>query len=49
MDLLEHLKMSFLNVHFVMIYIIHKILVLIKNNLSYLKMDALSLEEENII
>ena len=37
MDLLEDLRMSLLNVNFVMIYIIHKILVLIKNNLNYLK------------
>ena len=36
-DLLEHLKMSLLNFNFAMIYIIHKILVLIKNNLNYLK------------
>ena len=31
------LKMLFLNFDFVMIYIIHKILVLIKNHLNYLK------------
>ena len=37
MDLLENLKMSLLNFIFVMIYIIHKMLVLIKNNLNYLK------------
>ena len=37
MDLLEDLKMSLLNVNFVMIYIIHKMLVLLKNNLNYLK------------
>ena len=29
--------MSLLNFNFVMIYIIHKMLVLIKNNLNYLK------------
>ena len=37
MDLLEDLKMQFLNFNFVMIYIIHRILVLLKNNLNYLK------------
>ena len=31
------LRISFLNFNFVMIYIIHKILVLIKNHLNYLK------------
>ena len=37
MHLLEDLKMSLLNFSFVMIYIIHKMLLLIKNNLNYLK------------
>ena len=37
MDLLENLKMSLLNFNFVMIYIIHKMLVLLKNHLIYLK------------
>ena len=37
MDLLEDLKMSLLNFNFVMIYIIHKMLVLLKNHLNYLK------------
>ena len=37
MNLLEDLRMSLLNVNFLMIYIIHKILVLIKNHLNYLK------------
>ena len=37
MDLLEDLKMSLLNSNFVMIYIIHKMLVLLKNHLSYIK------------
>ena len=37
MDLLEDLKISLLNFSFVMIYIIHKMLVLLKNNLNYLK------------
>ena len=31
------LRISILNFNFAMIYIIHKILVLIKNHLSYLK------------
>ena len=31
------LRISLLNFNFAMIYIIHKILVLIKNHLSYLK------------
>ena len=37
MDLLKHLKMSLSNFSFVMIYIIHKMLVLLKNNLNYLE------------
>ena len=37
MDLLEDLKMSHLNFNFVMIYIIHEALVLLKSNLNYLK------------
>ena len=37
MDLPEDLKMSILNFNFVMIYIIHKMLVLLKNNLNYFK------------
>ena len=37
MDLLEDLKMSILDFYFVMIYIIHKMLVLLENNLNYLK------------
>ena len=37
MDLLEDLKMSVLNSNFVMIYIIHKILLLLKNHLNYVK------------
>ena len=34
MDLLEDIKISHLNFSFVMIYIIHKILVLHKNHLN---------------
>ena len=40
MDLLEDLKMSLLNFNFIMIYIIHKMLVRIKNNLNYLKVNG---------
>ena len=36
-DLLKDLKIPLLNFNFAMIYIIHKMLVLIKNNLNYLK------------
>ena len=38
MDLLKDLKMSLLNFNFIMIYIIHKMFVLIKNNLNILHM-----------
>ena len=37
MDLLEDLKMLLLNFNFVMIYIIHKKLVLLKNHQNNLK------------
>ena len=37
MLLLEGLKMSILNFNFVLIYIIHKMLVLLRNDLNYLK------------
>ena len=37
MDLLEDLRMSLSNLNFVMIYIIHKVLALLKNHVSYLK------------
>ena len=37
MDLLEDLKIFLLNFSFVMIYIIHKMLVLLKNHMNYLK------------
>ena len=37
MHLLKDFKISLLDFSFVMIYIIHKTLVLIKNHLSYLK------------
>ena len=37
MYILENLKTSLLNFNFAVIYIIHKMLVLLKNNLNYLK------------
>ena len=37
MDLLEHLKMSLLNFNFAVTYIIHKMLLLLKNRINYLK------------
>ena len=37
MDLLEDLKMSLLNFNFVMIQIIYKVFVLLKNYVNYLK------------
>ena len=37
MDVLKDLKMSLLNLSFVTIYIIHQMLVLLKNHLNYLK------------
>ena len=37
MDLLKDLKMTLLNFSFVMIYIIHKMLVLLKNRINYFK------------
>ena len=51
MDLLEALKMLPLNFNFAMIYIIHKMLLLLKNHLSYIK-DSISkcfFKEYNII
>ena len=37
MDLIEDLKMLHLSFSFAMIYIVHKMLVLLKNHLNYLK------------
>ena len=37
MDLLEDLRMPFLNFDFVVIFIIHKFLVLLENHLNYFK------------
>ena len=51
MDLLEDLKISILNSNFVMIYIIHRTLVLLKNQLNYLKGSILECfyKKHNII
>ena len=37
MDLLENLRMSILHFNFVMIYTIHKMLILLENNVNYFK------------
>ena len=37
MDLLEDLRISLLNFSFAIIYIIHKMLVFLRNHLNYLK------------
>ena len=37
MNFLEDLRMSLFNINFVVIYIIHKMLVLLKHHMSYLK------------
>ena len=37
MDVLEDLKMSLSNFSFAMVYIIHKMLILIKNHLNYFR------------
>ena len=39
MDLLKDLTMSLLNINFLMIYIIHKMLLLLKNHLNYLTFE----------
>ena len=49
MDLLENLGMSLLNFNFVMIYIIHKILVLLKNHLNYFKSSIYECFSKTII
>ena len=43
MNLLEDLRMSLINFEFVMIHIIHKVLVLIKNHMNYLKDNILNI------
>ena len=47
MDLLEDLRLSLIEVNFLMISIVHKILVLLKNHLNYLK--VFSNKEYNFI
>ena len=47
--ILEDLKMSLLNFNFFMIYIIHKMLVLVKNNLNYLNIVFSNVFLRNII
>ena len=42
MDLLEDLKLPLSNIKFIMIYIIHKMLVLLKNCLNHLKDSILN-------
>ena len=42
MDILENIKMALLNFNFVLIYIIHKMLVLFKNHLNCLKVNYLN-------
>ena len=42
MDLLEDLKMSLLSFSFAMIYIIHEVSVLLKNDLNYILKIILS-------
>ena len=37
MNFLEDLRMSLFNINFVMIYIIHKMLVLLKHHMNHLK------------
>ena len=49
MNLWENSRMSLLNFDFVMIYIILKILVLLKNHLSYLKDDIFEFFLRSII
>ena len=44
MDLLQYLKISPLNFKFFLIYMIHKILVLLKNNLNYFKDSIFELQ-----
>ena len=45
MDLLKDLKMLLLNFSFVIIYIFHKMILLLKNYLHYLKDNILSIIE----
>ena len=49
MDLLEDYKMSLLNLSFAMIYIIHKMVVLLKNHLNFQKVVFSNVFERSII
>ena len=49
MDSLVNLRMSLLNFNFGMIYIIHKILVSLKNHLNYFKVTFLNAFLKSII
>ena len=49
MDLLEDLKMLLLNLNFLMIYTIHKILALLKNHLITLKIVFLNASFRSIV
>ena len=49
MDLLKDLKMSLLSFSFVMIYIIHKMLVLLKNHLNFLIYSNRLKKEQNYL
>ena len=49
MDLIKDLRQLLLNFNSVMIYIIHKILVLIKNHLNYLKDNLFECFSRSII
>ena len=49
MNLLEDSRVSLLNFNFVMVYTIHKISVLLKNHLTYLKDNILKWFLRNII
>ena len=41
MDLMEDFNMSLLSLNFVIVYIIHKILELLRNNWTYLKDNSI--------
>ena len=49
MDLLKNLKLSLLDFSFIIIYIIHKMLVLLKSHLSFLKVIFLNAFLKSII
>ena len=47
MDLFEDLKMSLFSFNFFLIYIIHKMLILLKNHLNHLKSSIFECKEYN--